>query len=121
MRVPDDFIWDYPGFPSIMVYYGESSDFFYSGHVGVCLFLALENFAHDNLITGVFSLLLMVLTGFIMIISRAHYFIDIVAGIVFSHYFWIMSERVAPYLDRFIKKVTYSADNYTELEPDKDN
>jgi|Transcript_21313 hypothetical protein len=85
-----------------MVYYGESSDFFYSGHVGVTLFLSMENFHNNNLITGVFSFVLMMFNAFLMIITRSHYTIDIIAGIIFAHYFWIMSERIAPSLDKFI-------------------
>jgi hypothetical protein len=32
---PEDFYWEYPGFPSILNMYGRQSDFFWSGHVGL--------------------------------------------------------------------------------------
>lgn len=39
---PDGLLWPYPGFPSIVVPYGSSSDFFYSGHVGFLTILSLQ-------------------------------------------------------------------------------
>lgn len=34
-----NFFWDYPGFPSLLVSYGEQSDFYYSGHCGFIIML----------------------------------------------------------------------------------
>lgn len=34
MRYPEGYLWDYPGFPSLVVPYGKTNDFFYSGHIG---------------------------------------------------------------------------------------
>ena len=31
MRYPEGFYWEYPGFPSFVVPYGRTSDFFFSG------------------------------------------------------------------------------------------
>ena len=31
MKYPDGYYWEYPGFPSFIVLYEKSSDFFFSG------------------------------------------------------------------------------------------
>jgi len=34
MEKPSGYIWHYPGFPSLVVPYAATNDFFFSGHVG---------------------------------------------------------------------------------------
>ena len=36
VQYPEGYNWSYPGIPSLFVPYGETADFFYSGHVGIC-------------------------------------------------------------------------------------
>jgi hypothetical protein len=33
----EGFYWEYPGFPSLIIAYGETNDFFFSGHIGSCV------------------------------------------------------------------------------------
>jgi hypothetical protein len=40
---PDGMIWRYPGFPSLMVTYSTSTDFFFSGHMALATVLATES------------------------------------------------------------------------------
>lgn len=42
MRFPDGYMWNYPGFPSLVVPYGATNDFFFSGHVGCATIFMLE-------------------------------------------------------------------------------
>ena len=42
MRYPEGYLWNYPGFPSLVVPYGKTNDFFYSGHAGGGLVMTLE-------------------------------------------------------------------------------
>ena len=42
MKFPDNYLWGYPGFPSIMVSYLKTNDFFYSGHCGLPIVLLCE-------------------------------------------------------------------------------
>ena len=37
IEYPEGYLWKFPGIYSLMVPYGETNDFFYSGHVGVCM------------------------------------------------------------------------------------
>ncbi len=40
---PDGMIWRYPGFPTIVVTYGTSTDFFFSGHMALATLLATSS------------------------------------------------------------------------------
>jgi hypothetical protein len=39
---PPGYNWAFPGYISIYVGYGSTADFFYSGHVGICILHHLE-------------------------------------------------------------------------------
>jgi PAP2 superfamily C-terminal len=103
MRVPDGYCWDYPGFPSLAVSYHKTSDFFYSGHVGVMLFCALENKHLGNSYMMWVSVFVCVSEFFIMIVLRGHYSIDLISGLVFSHYYWIISGWLCIKVDKKLK------------------
>lgn len=42
MQFPPGYLWDYPGFPSLVVPYGATNDFFYSGHAGGATLVMFE-------------------------------------------------------------------------------
>lgn len=42
LRYPEGYLWEDPGVPSLVVPYGRSSDFFFSGHCGFLNLCALE-------------------------------------------------------------------------------
>jgi len=99
LKYPEGFIWDYPGFPSFAIPYFESSDFFFSGHVGIVSFCALFNYKTKSKLMTVLSVLAVALEFFAMMVLRTHYTIDLVCGILFAHYFWILSGQVSAYVD----------------------
>ena len=37
-----------------------------------------------------------------MVVLRGHYSIDLVAGLIFAHYFFIIARHIAPYFDQRI-------------------
>ena len=56
---------------------------------------------------------------FVMTITRAHYMIDVVFGVLFAHYFYFLSFKLTPFFDRFIP-IFYgssSAAVITEIKP----
>ena len=55
-----------------------------------------------------FSAITMILQATLMIFLRSHYFIDLVAGIVFAHYFWLMSERFSYIVDVKVFRIPFS-------------
>jgi hypothetical protein len=102
MKYPDNIIWEYPGFPALSIPYHMSSDFFFSGHVGINLIAALElnrsRFFKLSYISffGVFFQL------FTMIAVRGHYVIDLVAGLIAAHYCNLISFQLVHLFDNVI-------------------
>lgn len=39
---PKGYIWNDPGFPTLTVHYGTFSDFFWSGHTGGSMIIAMQ-------------------------------------------------------------------------------
>lgn len=78
---PEGMIWRYPGFPTLVVTYGTSSDFFFSGHMALATLLATELSAQraprwkQTVGWGVVCV-----QAFIILSMRFHYVTDVVAG-----------------------------------------
>lgn len=119
MEYPKGYMWSYPGFPSLVVPYASTNDFFFSGHAGgatLCMFeywtLAKEFQVRGSLkqrnfmvIMQYFGLVTILLQIFLMLSVRGHYTIDLIAGIIFGHYLHIMARSAAPYFDRAVCKL----------------
>lgn len=99
MRFPEGYLWDYPGFPSLIVPYAMSSDFFFSGHVGFATIALLENYEYKHYFLVAFTAFTIVAESAVMIVTRGHYCIDIIAGVVFAHYIWMLVGYVSPAID----------------------
>jgi len=94
LPAPPNAIWHYPGFPSLLVTYGVSNDYFFSGHTAIAVLGATEitRFGKRWLIAiGVLIAIFEVAT---VLILRAHYTMDVFTGIVTGLY--------AAYLAEFI-------------------
>mmetsp|Transcript_25016 Transcript_25016/g.43908 ORF Transcript_25016/g.43908 Transcript_25016/m.43908 type:complete len:94 (-) Transcript_25016:883-1164(-) len=76
-----------------------TQDFFFSGHVGFTTFSALENYSLQKYRLAALATFSTALEFFILVITRAHYTIDLITGIVVAHYCWIMSGRLSKRLD----------------------
>jgi PAP2 superfamily C-terminal len=99
---PPNMIWHYPGFPSLLVTYHVANDFFFSGHTAIAVFGAMELYRlRRNWVTAA-AVLLVFFEVTTVLILRAHYTMDVFAGIAAA--FWIahFSERISPRLDRLI-------------------
>lgn len=99
MRYPEGYLWEFPGFYSITVPYGRTNDFFFSGHIGCCILCYCEFKAHGWYKFAYFSMGTMIFQFFLMIGLRGHYAIDLISGILFAHYFWLLAERYSYLLD----------------------
>ena len=93
MKMPQGFYWEYPGFYSLTVPYGWTNDFFFSGHIGACALCMLEFWpskwrmeSRSKCIMWGISLLSLFAQIFVMLVTRGHYTIDLIAGLVFAHY-----------------------------------
>ncbi len=99
MQFLDTFVFDNPGFPSIVVPYFRTPDFFYSGHIGCSLILSLSFRDWGYKIFSNYFIFVVCLEAFVMTVTRAHYSIDIIFGFIAGHYFYIISKYLAKYLD----------------------
>jgi PAP2 superfamily C-terminal len=99
---PPNMIWHYPGFPSLLVTYHVANDFFFSGHTAIAVFGAIElSRLRRNWVTACAVVLVFFEVATVLIL-RAHYTMDVFAGIAAA--FWIanISERISPRLDVLI-------------------
>jgi len=110
MAYPEGFIWEYPGFPSLMVSYLKTNDFFYSGHVGMPIILMCEFRILKRYNMFAFCVLTLFVEIFTVLITRAHYTIDIITGAIIAHYIFQNVERYVHYVDRL---------TFTKMEHEK--
>jgi len=96
---PPDMIWHYPGFPSLLVTYNVANDYFFSGHSAVAVLGAWElaRTGRGWLITAGVALALFEMAT--VIVLRAHYTMDVFAGVLAALCLAHLAERLAPRLD----------------------
>src|SRR5919108_4474653 len=82
LPVPAGMIWHYPGFPSLLVTYHVANDFFFSGHTAIAVFGAIEISRLRRPWLTVCSILLVLFEVAAVIVLRAHYTMDVFAGIL---------------------------------------
>jgi len=111
---PEGMIWHYPGFPSLIVTYGTSTDFFFSGHMALATAVASELTAQraprwkQTMAWAIAGLQV-----FVILSMRFHYFTDVVAGcfaaVVASRLAEALSQRID---ERFAPWTVRSATEY---------
>ena len=105
LPAPEGMIWRYPGFPSLLVTYQVANDFFFSGHTSIAVYGAVE-LAHLRqrrlLILGVGLATFEAIT---VLVLRAHYTMDVLAGVAAALLAGIFAVRLAPSLDRFLVRL----------------
>jgi hypothetical protein len=79
---PEGMIWRYPGFPSLLVTYGVSNDFFFSGHTAVAVFGAWELGRIGWRWLTLVAVAVAVFETITVLVLRAHYTMDVFAGAV---------------------------------------
>jgi len=94
MGRPEGFLWSYPGLHSITVPYHDTNDFFFSGHVGTCMLIALEYRAAKWYKMSYMATFIMINQWVMMTFVRTHYIIDLVTGLIMSHYCWMAAEWI---------------------------
>jgi hypothetical protein len=100
MQTPHDFLWDYPGFPSFTYNYSHRSDeAFIAASIGVIFICFLEFRILKYYKLSYYSLVLMFMEIFLVISLRRNLSIDILSGLIYAHYFWILSEKYSYKID----------------------
>jgi len=93
------FLFRYPGFPSLVVAYHDSNDFYYSGHVGTCFILVLEAYYCRWYKLSFMCFFIMCNQWAMMMFIRTHYVVDMVTGLVVANYVHMIGDRVSYFVD----------------------
>ena len=101
---PDGMIWRYPGFPSLLVTYGTATDLFFSGHTAIAVFAAAELARTGASWLAIAGVLIAVVEAVTVLVLRAHYTMDVFAGVVTA--FWVvnLADLLAPTCDALLKR-----------------
>ena len=100
---PPGMIWRDPGFPSLLVTYGVSNDFFFSGHTALAVLGAIEISQLAPWPLGFAVFLIALGEVMIVVVLRAHYTLDVIAGAFAAWFAADVAERIAPFVDSYLK------------------
>jgi membrane-associated phospholipid phosphatase len=81
LQPPPDMIWRNPGFPSLLVTYGVSTDFFISGHTAVAVLGAIVAAQYLPWYVGLGAGVIAFLEAATVIVLRAHYTMDVLGAV----------------------------------------
>lgn len=104
-RQPDGGIWPFPGIPSLTVPYGIISDYYFSGHCGFVTLVSLEIWKLGGRVIPIFLGISVLYLGFVLVVARIHYTIDIPIGILFATFCHLMVHRHLRLLEYFARRV----------------
>ena len=99
---PPGVIWRDPGFPSLLVTYGVSNDLFFSGHTALAVLGAIEAFQLAPPWLGWTAVVIAGLEASVVLVLRAHYTLDIIAGALAAWWASSMAAWLAPFADRWL-------------------
>ena len=101
LPAPEAMIWHDPGLPSLLVTYGVANDFFFSGHTAIAVLGAVE-VARLGGRLWILGLCFATFEMTTVIVLRAHYTMDVFAGLMTALYVAGASAVLAPHCDRWI-------------------
>jgi hypothetical protein len=101
MKAPEGLIWESPGIPSASVSYHDTTDFFFSGHVGINLIAAIELYRFGRKYFSFVSCIGIVVQIITMLIFRGHYAVDIIAGLIAGNYCNLIANKYSKYIDEY--------------------
>ena len=102
---PQGTIWRNPGFPSLLVTYGTSNDFFFSGHTSIAMIGALEMAQMAPTWLAVVVGVVAGIEAITVIILRAHYTMDVFAAIFAAWACEAAAQHIAPFVDSWLGRV----------------
>ena len=100
---PPGIIWRDPGFPTALVTYDVGNDFFFSGHTALAVLGAIEICHIGPWWLGVIAVLVALGEALIVLVLRAHYTLDVIAGAFAAWFAADMAARLAPCVDGWLK------------------
>lgn len=100
---PPGIIWRNPGFPSALVTYDVSNDFFFSGHTALAVLGAIEVCHLAPWWLGAIAICIALGEVVIVIVLRAHYTMDVITGAFAAFFAADLAARFAPAVDAWLK------------------
>ena len=102
LPAPPGVIWRHPGFPSLLVTYGTSHDYFFSGHTAIAVLgaIAVADAAPPGLAAA--AAVAAVLEAAVVLVLRAHYTMDVVAAACAAWCAWSLGGALAPPFDAWL-------------------
>jgi hypothetical protein len=86
LPAPPNAIWHYPGFPSLLVTYTVSNDYFFSGHTAIAVLAATELARTGKRWLTAIGTIIVIFEVATVLILRAHYTMDVFTGAVTGLY-----------------------------------
>lgn len=118
LPIPEGIIWEYPGFPSLMIDYSLQHDLYFSGHTGVTFLTVIELLRTHKKWLGYISLCLCALVVMTIVFFRIHYTMDIFTGFLVALSIIYISRPVSHYIDRLLQR---STSTYSPIDPNLEN
>jgi hypothetical protein len=100
---PPGIIWRNPGFPALLVTYSVGNDFFFSGHTALAVLGALEAANYGPISLAVAATIIALGEVLIVLVLRAHYTLDVIAGALAAFAAADVASRLAPLVDGWLK------------------
>jgi membrane-associated phospholipid phosphatase len=100
---PPGIIWRNPGFPTLLVTYDVGNDFFFSGHTALAVLGAIEAAYFGPPWLAVIAASIALAEMLIVLVLRAHYTLDVVAGALAAFLAAGVAQRLSPLLDAWLR------------------
>lgn len=100
---PPGVIWRNPGFPALLVTYSVGNDFFFSGHTALAVLGAIEATMLGPAWLSVIAASIALGEMLIVLVLRAHYTMDVVAGALAAFLAASVAGRLAPNVDVWLR------------------
>jgi hypothetical protein len=102
LPAPPSMIWHYPGFPSALVTYNVGNDFFFSGHTAIAVFGGIELARLGRRWLKMVAIGIVLFEMATVLILRAHYTMDVFAGLLAALCVARLCTVVSPLIDAWL-------------------
>lgn len=100
---PPGMIWRHPGCPSLLVTYEVGNDFFFSGHTALAVLGALTLAQAGPAWLGLAAVIIAAGEMATVLLLRAHYTLDVIAGAAVAFFAHHTAGRVSPVIDLWLR------------------
>ena len=104
LPAPEGMIWRRPGFPSLLVTYGTTSDLFFSGHTAIAVYGGLELARAGGPPAAVLAAAIVRVEATAVLVLRAHYTMDVFAGALAAIAAYAAAAFLAPGVDAWLAR-----------------